>query len=98
MESKVRRRGRNISGPESGGVRMARQLRPRVLAAGFGIYFAIIGIASWQFAQGLSAAWDPADITRWIYTTYMLVPAIFLVGLARLRLNIPASFSRPIPE
>ena len=77
---------------------MARQLRPRVLAAGFGIYFAVIGLASWQFAQGLPAPWYPADITRWIYTTYMLVAAIFLVGLAGLGLSIRASFSRQIRE
>src|SRR5256885_12592485 len=49
MESKVRRRGRNISGPQSGGVRMARQVRPRLLAAGVGIYFAIIPIGSRPF-------------------------------------------------
>jgi hypothetical protein len=77
---------------------MARQLRPRVLAVGFGIYFAIIGIGSWQFAQGLPAPWYPVDITRWIYTTYMLVAAIFLVGLAGLGLSIRASFSRQIRE
>src|SRR5437660_1290817 len=66
---------------------MARQLRPRVLAVGFGIYFAIIGIGSWQFAQSLPGPWYPADITRWVYTTYMLVAAIFLVGLAGLGLS-----------
>src|SRR5437660_9509912 len=77
---------------------MARQLRPRVLAVGFGIYFAIIGIGSWQFAQSLPGPWYPADITRWVYTTYMLVAAIFLVGLAGLGLSIRASFSRQLRE
>ncbi len=77
---------------------MARQLRPRVLAVGFGIYFAIIAIGSWQFAQGLPGPWYPADITRWVYTTYMLVAAIFLVGLAGLGLSIRASFSRQLRE
>src|SRR5256714_15132067 len=60
MESKVRRRGRNISGYQSGGVRMARQLRPRVLAGGFGVYFAIVSIRSPQFAPGLPGPWCPA--------------------------------------
>src|SRR6267378_5131279 len=78
---------------------MARQLRPRILAVGFGVYFAIIGIGSWQFAQGLPPPpWYGVDITRWIYTTYMLVAAIFLVGLAGLGLSIRASFSRQIRE
>src|SRR2546430_6433944 len=77
---------------------MARQLRPRVLAVGFGIYFAIIAIGSWQFAQSLPGPWYGADITRWVYTTYMLVAAIFLVGLAGLGLSIRASFSRQLRE
>jgi hypothetical protein len=77
---------------------MARPLRPRVLAAGFGIYFAIIAIVAWQYAQGLPNPWYGADISRWIYTTYMLVAAIFLVGLGGLGLSIRASFSRQIRE
>src|SRR5438132_7827796 len=77
---------------------MARQLRPRVLAVGFGIYFAIIGIGSWQFAQSLPGPVEPGAITRWVYTTYMLVAAIFLVGLAGLGLSIRASFSRQLRE
>ncbi|TLZ96624.1 MAG: hypothetical protein E6J96_08040 [Methanobacteriota archaeon] len=77
---------------------MARQLRPRVLAVGFGIYFAIIAIASWQFAQSLPGPWYDAPITRWVYTTYMLVAAIFLVGLAGLGLSIRSSFSRQLRE
>src|SRR5207249_787835 len=40
----------------------------------------------------------PADITRWIYTTYMLVAAIFLVGLGGLALSIRRSFARQIRE
>ena len=75
---------------------MARQLRPRVLAVGFGIYFAIIAIASWQFAQSLPGPWYDAPITRWVYTTYMLVAAIVLVGLAGLGLSI--SFARSIRD
>src|SRR5207244_9524921 len=38
------------------------------------------------------------DITRWIYTTYMLVAAIFLVGLGGLSLSIRRSFARQIRE
>src|SRR5437763_10028369 len=77
---------------------MARQLRPRVLAVGFGIYFAIIAIASWQFAQSLPGPWYDAPITRWVDTTYTLVAAIFLVGLAGLGRSIRSSFSRQLRE
>ena len=77
---------------------MARPIRPRVLAAGFGAYFVIIAIASYQYAQTLSTAWYVADITRWIYTTYMLVAAVFLVGVGGLALSIRSSFSRQIHE
>ena len=77
---------------------MAKPPRPRTLAAGFGVYFLIVGIAAWQFAQGLTTPWYLPDITRWIYTTYMLVAAIFLVGLGGLGLSIRSSFSRQIRE
>ena len=63
-------------------------LKPRVLAAGFGAFFAIIAIVSWQFAQGLPGPWFAADFTRWIYSTYMIVAAVFLMGIAGLGLSI----------
>ena len=77
---------------------MARPIRPRVLAAGFGAYFVIIAIVSYQYVQGLPTAWYLADITRWIYTTYMLVAAVFLVGAGGLAVSIRSSFSRQIRE
>lgn len=77
---------------------MARPPRPRTLAAGFGLYFAIIGIAAWQFSQTLTTPWYLSDISRWIYTTYMLVAAVFLVGLGGLALSIRSAFTRQIRE
>ncbi len=77
---------------------MARSLRPRALAAGFGIYFLLVGFFSWGFAQTLSGPWYPPDITRWVYTTYMLVAAIFLGGLGGLGVSIRRSFTRQIRE
>ena len=77
---------------------MAKPLRPRVLGAIFGAYFLIVGLASWQFAQGLPTPWYLSDLTRWIYSTYMVVAAVFLMGLAGLGLSIRASFSRQIRE
>src|SRR5438093_12731391 len=77
---------------------MAKRIRPAVLAAGFGMYFLVVGAIAWQFAQGLPNPWYPPDITRWVYTTYMLVAAIFVVGLGGLGLSIRSSFSRQIRE
>jgi len=77
---------------------MARPPRPRALAAGFGAYFAIVGIVAWQYAQTLTTPWYSPDITRWIYTTFMLVAAIFLVGVGGLAVSIRSSFTRQIQE
>src|SRR5712691_7540195 len=74
-------------------------MRPRTLAIIFGAFFAVVGYFSWTFAAALAPpGWFPADITRWIYTTYMLVAAIFLVGLGGLSLSIRRSFARQIRE
>ena len=77
---------------------MAKRIRPAVLAAGFGIYFLVVGAIAWQFAQGLPNPWFEKDITRWVYMTDMLVAAVFLVGLGGLGLSIRSSFSRQIRE
>src|SRR3989442_629914 len=74
-------------------------MRPRTLAIIFGAFFAVVGYFSWTFAAALPPpGWFPASITRWIYTTYMLVAAIFLVGLGGLSLSIRRSFARQISE
>src|SRR5438034_3904894 len=74
-------------------------MRPRTLAGIFGAFFAVVAYFAWTFAAALKPpGWFPADITRWIYTTYMLVAAIFLVGLGGLALSIRRSFARQIRE
>jgi len=74
-------------------------MRPRTLAVIFGAFFAVVAYFAWTFAAALKPpGWFPADITRWIYTTYMLVAAIFLVGLGGLALSIRRSFARQIRE
>src|SRR3989475_11774844 len=74
-------------------------MRPAPLAIIFGAFFAVVGYFSWTFAAALPPpGWFPAGITRWIYTTYMLVAAIFLVGLGGLSLSIRRSFARQIRE
>ena len=77
---------------------MARSLRPRTLAVGFGVYFALIALASWGFAQSLPAAWYLPDITRWVYSTYMVLAAVFLVGLGGLGVSVRRSFARQLRE
>jgi len=76
---------------------MAKGLRPRSLAAGFGVYFLVIAFIAWGYAQS-QGLWFPAEITRWVYTTYMLVAAIFLVGLGGLGVSVRRSFTRQIHE
>lgn len=59
---------------------MASKLaRPRTLAVLFGVYFLVMAlIAAWA---GLTLGYHyTVDITRWTFTAYLLVGAIFLVG------------------
>jgi hypothetical protein len=78
---------------------MANSMRPRTLAIIFGVFFALVAYFAWTFAATLPApGWFDAGITRWIYTTYMLVAAIFLVGMGGLALSIRRSFARQIRE
>src|SRR5213080_5280966 len=78
---------------------MVNAMRPRTLAIIFGVFFAVVAYFAWTFAATLPApGWFDANITRWIYTTYMLVAAIFLVGLGGLALSIRRSFARQIRE
>jgi len=74
-------------------------MRPRTLAVIFGAFFAVVAYFAWTFAATLPApGWFDSGITRWIYTTYMLVAAIFLVGLGGRALSIRRSFARQIRE
>ncbi len=76
---------------------MAKGLQPRSLAAGFGVYFLVIAFIAWGYAQS-QGLWFEKEITRWVYTTYMLVAAIFLVGLGGLGVAVRRSFTRQIHE
>src|SRR2546426_7495113 len=77
---------------------MANAMRPRTLSIIFGVFFALVAYFSWTFAGAQTQPWFPVSITRWIYTTYMFVAAIFLVGLGGLALSIRRSFARQIRE
>src|SRR3989442_2772279 len=74
-------------------------MRPRTLAIIFGAFFAVVGYFPWTFALRRPApGWFEKSITGWIYRTYMLVAAIFLVGLGGLSLSLRRSFARQIRE
>jgi hypothetical protein len=77
---------------------MAGSIRPRTLAAVFGVFFLAIAYFAWTFAHAQPTAWYGSDITRWIYTTYMLVSAIFLVGLGGMGVSIRRSFTKQIRQ
>src|SRR3989442_13827590 len=77
---------------------MARSVRPRTLAIAFGVYFLVIAYFAWSFGNDQTDIWYPAEISRWIYTTYMMVSAIFLVGLGGLAVTIRRSFTRQIRQ
>ena len=77
---------------------MAKPPRPRTLAAIFGVFFAVIAFVANGFAQAQTTAWFGPDISRWIYSLYMLIAAVFLVGLGGLGLSIRRSFARQIRD
>src|SRR5437867_12105352 len=77
---------------------MARSVRPRTLAIAFGIYFLVIAYFAWSFGNDQTGAWYPAEISPWIYTTYMMVSATSLVGLGGLAATIRRSFNRHIRQ
>src|SRR3972149_7503324 len=77
---------------------MARTIRPRALGAAFGVFFAVIALVAWNFASGLPTPWYGSELSRWIYTTNMVVAAIFLMGLGDLGLSLRKSFNRQIRE
>ena len=65
-----------------------RFYRPRVLAAVFGSYFASVMFAAWTFASGLSGPWYGPDLSRWVYMSFTLVAAIFIMGAGILGFNV----------
>lgn len=75
-----------------------RLYRPRVLAAVFGAYLGLVMLASWYFASTLDNPWYGPDLTRWVYTAYILVAAVFLAGVGALAVQIQNSFEARVRE
>ncbi len=57
-----------------------RVLRPRTLSVIFGVYFLIMAIAAWYGGQTLGYHYT-VDITRFSFMIFLLVGAIFLIGV-----------------
>ncbi len=57
-----------------------RVARPRTLSLVFGVYFLLMAIIAWYSGIALGYHYS-VDITRWTFTIYLLVGAIFLVGI-----------------
>ncbi len=57
-----------------------RVARPRTLSLVFGVYFLLMAIIAWT-SSGMLGYKYSVDITRWTFTIYLLVGAVFLVGV-----------------
>ena len=66
--------------------------RPRVLACVFGAYFAIVMFASWMFASKLQVPWFGAELSRWVYMSFIVASAVFLCGTGLLAFKIQDAF------
>lgn len=56
-----------------------RVLRPRTLAAVFGVYFLLMAVIAWYSGQTLGYHYA-VDTTRFTFTIFLIAGAIFLVG------------------
>ncbi len=54
--------------------------RPRTLAIGFGVYFLVMALIAYWAGVTLGYHYT-VDITRWTFTIYLVVGAIFLVAI-----------------
>ncbi len=78
---------------------MARKgiLRPRTLALIFGGYVLVVAIIAWYFATGTGSAYVyGADMTRWAFTSYMIVAAALLGGIGAAALGSTRYLDRMI--
>jgi hypothetical protein len=57
-----------------------RVSRPRTLSVVFGFYFLLMAIIAWYSGGALGYHYT-VDITRWTFSIFLLVGAVFLVGI-----------------
>ena len=73
-------------------------LTPRIMAFAFVAYFAAINVGAVLYATGLTGPWYDADVSLWVYATYLVVGAVVLVGLANLSYRIGRSLDLQMQE
>ncbi len=57
-----------------------RAARPRTLSLVFGVYFLLMAIIAWFSSVALGYKYS-VDITKWTFAIYLVVGAVFLVGI-----------------
>ncbi len=77
---------------------MASSVRPGVLGAIFGAYFAVIFLAAWFFSQGLSSGWYDADLSYKVYAGNLIAAAALIVGLGGIALSRSQFLDRRLVE
>jgi hypothetical protein len=75
-----------------------RICRPPVLAAIFGSYFAIVMFESWTFSSKLASPWYGPDLSRWIYMSFVVASAVFIMGVGMLAFQIENAFENRVRE
>ena len=73
-------------------------LRPHVLGAAFGSYFAAVFLLAWSFSKDLTGPWYGPDLSRWLYTTYFLGSGVVLSGVVVAASRRTASIDRRMAE
>ena len=73
-------------------------LRPHVLGAAFGSYFAAVFLLAWSFSKDLTGPWYGSDLSRWLYATYFLGSAALLAGVLVVASRRTASIDRRLAQ
>lgn len=73
-------------------------LRPRTLGAAFGAYFTGIVLLAWSSSKDLTNPWYGPDLSRWLYTTYLLGSAALLAGVLVVASRRTASIDRRLAQ
>ena len=75
-----------------------RIYRPRILAAIFGSYFAVVMGLSWTFSSTLPGPRYQPDISRWVYMTFVLASSVFLMGVGIFAFHIQNALENRVRE
>ena len=74
---------------------MAR-VTARKLAMGFGGFFIAMFAFAWYFTRDLTSPWYGADLSRWVYASFLIASALLLAGVLTSVARRTASLDRRI--